>query len=76
NNIGNFSLVKRIEGKGAREIRIDRKEFKGAKGKTLEWSKIATFDVTLVDEATKAKLNLTSAEGRKVLKLIRLVDAP
>jgi hypothetical protein len=76
NNIGNFSLVKRIEGKGAREIRIDRKEFKGAKGKTLEWSKIATFDVTLVDEATKAKLNLTSAEGHNVLQMLRLVDAP
>jgi dienelactone hydrolase len=76
NNIGNFSLVKRIEGKGPREIRIDRTEFKGAKGNQLEWSKIATFDVTLVDESTKAKLILTSGDGPKVLQMIRLVDAP
>ena len=76
NNIGNFSLTKSIEGNGPREIRIDRKEFKGDKGKTLEWSKIATFDVTLVNEETKAKLDLTSADGHKVLQLIRLVEAP
>lgn len=75
NNMGNFSLTQSIEGNGPKEIRISRKEFKGDKGKTLEWAKIETFEVTLVDESTKAKLNLTSAEGHKVLQLIQLVDA-
>ena len=73
--MGNFSLTQSIEGNGPKEIRISRKEFKGDKGKTLEWAKIETFEVTLVDESTKAKLNLTSAEGHKVLQLIQLVDA-
>jgi hypothetical protein len=63
-----------VEGEGARVIRIDRNEFKGPDGKTLEWSKIATFDVSIVDEATKAKLDLTSAGGHKVLQLIQLVE--
>jgi hypothetical protein len=68
---GSFSLTNRDS---AQVLRINRNEFKGAGGKTLEWSKIATFDVTLVDEATNTKLDLTSAEGRKALRLIRLVD--
>ena len=59
----------------ARVIRIRRNEFKGSLGKTLEWSKIATFDVSIVDEVTKAKLDLTSAEGHELLQLIQLVDA-
>lgn len=75
NNLGSFSSVKRVEGKGARVIRIDREEFEGLDGKTLEWSKIASFDVSIVDEATQAKLDLTSAEGHKVLQLIQLVES-
>lgn len=48
--------------------------FRGDDGKTLEWSKIATFEVTIIDEATNAKLDLTSPAGHAILHLIKLVD--
>ena len=76
NNLGDFSYAKRVSGDGAQEILIGREEFKGGNGKSLEWAKIATFEVTIVDEATKAKLDLTSKEGHEILKLIQLVEAP
>ena len=76
NNQGNFSCVKRVEGDGVAELLIGREEFKGAEGKTLEWSKVATFEVSIVDEATKSKLDLTSKEGHEILQRIELVDAP
>lgn len=73
-NLGDFTIARRIDGQGAQELIISREDFRGDAGKTLEWSKIATFEVTIMDESTKAKLDLTSPEGRAVLKRIRLVD--
>jgi hypothetical protein len=73
-NLGNFSYDKRFGGQGPREVVIGRDEFKSADGKVLEWSKIATFEITILDEETKAKLDLTSQEGHAVLQLIQLVD--
>lgn len=73
-NLGNFSYVKRVEGQGTQEIVISRDDFKSADSKTLEWSKIATFEITIVDEGTKAKLDLTSKAGHAVLQLIKMVD--
>ncbi len=73
-NLGNFSYVKRINGQGPQQIVIDRTDFKNADGKTLEWSKIATLEVTIVNEKTRDKLDLTSKEGHAVLQLIKLVD--
>ncbi len=73
-NFGNFSYAKRISGQGPQQIVIGREEFKSADGKTLEWSKIATFEVTIVDEETRHKLDLTSKEGHAVLRLIKMVD--
>ena len=75
NNLGSFSFVKRVDGEGERVVRIHREEFKGLDGTTLEWAKIATFEVSIVDAATGAKLNLTSSEGLDVLRQIRLIDA-
>ncbi|MAE40162.1 MAG: hypothetical protein CML07_04455 [Psychrobacter sp.] len=74
NNLGNFSFTKRVHGEGPQEIVIGRDDFKSTDGKTLEWAKIATFEITLVDEETKAKLDLTSQEGYAVLQAIMLVD--
>ena len=53
---------------------IGREDFKSADGKTLEWPKIATFEVTIFEEQTKQKLDLTSKAGHAVLRLIKLVD--
>jgi dienelactone hydrolase len=73
-NLGDFSYTKRIQGKGAQKIVIGRDEFKSANGKMLEWSKIATFEVTIVDEQTRGKIDLTSKQGHAVLQLIKLVE--
>lgn len=75
NNLGDFSFVKRVSGNTPQVIRILRDEFKGGKKKTLEWSKITNFDVTLLDQTTKTKLELASDEGRKILQRIELIDA-
>ena len=75
-NQGDFSYAKKVDGEGVQEILIGREDFKGAQGKTLEWSKIATFELAIVDEATRSKLVLTSKEGHEILKRIELVDAP
>jgi dienelactone hydrolase len=74
NNLGNFSFTKRVHGGGPQGIVIGRDDFKSTDGKTLEWSKIATFEITIVDEETKEKLDLTSKEGHAILQLIKMVD--
>lgn len=74
NNLGNFSYATRISGDEARELVISAAEFKSTDKKKLEWSKIATFEVTLIDETTRGKIDLTSPEGHAILKQIRLID--
>ena len=77
NDQGNFSLVKQVEGDDVQEIVIGREEFKHKdtnRATTLEWSKIATFEVTIVDQATQTKLDLASKQGHEILKRIDLVD--
>lgn len=73
-NLGNFSCVRSVQGQGVQEILISRHDFRSADGKTLEWSKIATFEITIVDEETRGKLDLTSKEGHAILQLIKMVD--
>jgi predicted esterase len=73
-NLGDFAFARRIDGQGAQEFVIRREEFRNDDGRTLEWSKIATFEVTIVDEATNAKLDLTTPAGHAILQLIQLVD--
>ncbi len=74
NNLGNFSYTTRIAGDQLRELVISAAEFKSADKKKLEWSKIATFEVTLIDDTTRGKIDLTSPEGHAILKQIRLID--
>ncbi|NNM31265.1 MAG: hypothetical protein HKO57_17265 [Akkermansiaceae bacterium] len=73
-NLGEFTFATRVQGQGPRQVVIDREDFKNADGKTLEWSKIATFEVSLVDAESKAKLDLTSSEGHAILQRIEMVD--
>lgn len=74
NNLGNFSYTTRIAGDQPKEIVISTAEFKSADKKKLDWSKIATFEVTLIDEKTRGKIDLTASEGHAILKQIRLID--
>lgn len=74
NDIGDFSFSKIIQGQDEQQILISRDDFKSAEGKVLEWSKIATFEITVIDLEAKSNLDLTTKEGQTVLKLIKLVD--
>ncbi len=74
NNLGNFSYATRIAGDQPRELVISAAEFKSADKKKLDWSKIATFEVTLIDEKTRGKIDLTTSDGHAILKQIRLID--
>lgn len=73
-NLGDFTFATRIHGQGPQEIIVSREDFRSPDGKTLEWSKIATFEVTLVDEANKSRIELASPDARAMLQLIKLVD--
>jgi hypothetical protein len=73
-NLGDFSFAKSISGDGPQELLIRREDFKSANNKTLEWSKIATFEVMIIDLESKEKLDLTSPKGHAVLQVIKLVD--
>lgn len=73
-NLGDFTFAKIISGNGPQELLIRREDFKSANNKTLEWSKIATFEVTIIDLESKEKLVLTSPMGHAVLRTIKLVD--
>ncbi len=71
---GDFTLTKQVSGSGLQEVVIRREDFQGPDGKTLQWAKIATFQVTLVDVEGKATLPLGSKEGQAYVQAIRLVD--
>ena len=76
NNLGNFTYNTKISGKGSQQVLIARKDFKGEKGKELEWAKIATFNVTLVDHTQRKAIKLTDPETHAILKRIELIDRP
>jgi predicted esterase len=73
-NLGDFSFTKLVQGQKPVEVLIDRSEFKSGGDKTLEWSKIATFTVTIVNTTNRQTVNLTSKEGQLILQGIKLVD--
>ena len=72
NNLGDFVYSKRIDGERPQEIVITRRDFKHQEGKTLEWAKIATFEVTLIDRETNQKVILTSKPGQEFIESINL----
>ena len=56
----------KISGKGPQQVLIARKDFKGEKDKELEWAKIATFNVTLVDHTQRKAIKLTDPETHAI----------
>jgi hypothetical protein len=52
---------------------LEAKDFKSKDKKTLEWSKISTFTISLTDAETKQRIKLGSPEGAQILKRIELV---
>jgi cephalosporin-C deacetylase-like acetyl esterase len=73
-NQGSFTLTKQVSGNGPQEVVIAREDFEGPDGKTLEWAKIGTLQVTLVDVQGKTTLELATASGQEYLRAIRLID--
>jgi hypothetical protein len=74
NNIGSFTYNTKVTGKGPQQVLINRQDFKGEKDKELEWSKIATFNVTLVDHTQRKAIKLTDPQTHTILKRIELID--
>ncbi|BCX49250.1 dipeptidylaminopeptidase/acylaminoacyl-peptidase- like protein [Haloferula helveola] len=71
---GSFTFTKPVDGKASRNVVVERKDFRGEDGETLEWANIVTFDVALIDRETREPVNLTSEHGRGILQRIELVD--
>jgi hypothetical protein len=76
NNLGSFTYNTKITGKGPQQILIKTTDFKGEKDKELEWAKIATFNVTLVDHTQRKAIRLTDPATHSILKRIELIDRP
>ena len=76
NNLGSFTYNTKITGKGPQQILIKTTDFKGEKDKKLEWAKIATFNVTLVDHTQRKAIRLTDPATHSILKRIELIDRP
>ena len=72
-DLGNFNYGTKISGRGPQTILLEAKDFKSKDKKTLEWSKISTFTISLTDAETKQRIKLGSPEGAKILKRIELV---
>jgi len=75
-----FYYLKVVEGDGPQNVVIDRRDIKwrpkGKKGvvNVLNWSKITRFSLSIYDVTAKSSIDLTSDEGRAVLKKIAMVD--
>ena len=72
-DMGSFSLSRFIEGNGPQDVVIDRHDFKSQDDKVLEWSRITRFYLSIADQASKAKIDLDSKEGREMLRSITMV---
>ena len=76
NNLGSFTYNTKVSGNGPQKVLIDRKDFQSEKKLELEWSKIATFNVTLVDLQKKGTVALTDPSNHSILQRIELIDRP
>jgi hypothetical protein len=74
NNIGTFTYHTKVSGKGPQKVLINRKDFKSEKDLELEWAKVSTFNVTLVDLKQKKAVRLTDPKTHSILKRIELID--
>ena len=74
NNLGTFTFNTKVTGKGPQQVLINRKDFKSEKDVELEWSKVSTFNVTLVDLKQRKALRLTDPKTNSILKRIELIE--
>ena len=74
NNIGDFSYSQKVRGQGPLEIIVPKEAFKTISDRKLEWSKIATFQISMIEEKTKKRIDLTSSGEDGYLKSIKFTD--
>ena len=74
NSQGDYVFTRAIRGEGEQEVLIARKDFKSEGDTQMDWNKIATFEMTLVDLESRQSIALASPEGQGYLKLIDLID--
>ena len=72
NNIGDFSYTQKIEGESHKEIIIPKEAFKSSSDQKIEWSKIATMEISMMNRENKQRINLTSSGEDGYLKSIKL----
>ena len=76
NNLGSFTYNTKVNGNRPQKILIKRKDFKSEKDLELEWSKISTFNVALIDLQKKASVPLTDPASHSILQKIEFIDLP
>ena len=73
-NQGDFVHQVGVEGDGIQTVLIHREDFEGPEGKTLEWAKIETFTLTLIDLSTGEAIKLYPDMAASYFEEILLVD--
>ncbi|MEC7978454.1 MAG: acetylxylan esterase [Planctomycetota bacterium] len=73
-NQGDFVYQVGVEGQGIQTVIIHRKDFAGPEDKTLEWAKIETFTLTLIDLSTGEAIKLYPDMAASYFEEIALVD--
>ena len=74
NNIGDFSYTQKVQGDGPKEIVIPKEAFKSSSDRKIEWSKIATMEVSMMNMENKQRISLTSSGEDGYLKSIKFTD--
>ena len=75
NNIGNFSHTQKVQGEGLKEIIVPKEAFKTSSDRKIEWSKIATMEISMMNMENKQRINLTSSGEDGYLKSIKFTDS-
>tara|TARA_B100001250_G_C19433622_1_gene628598 strand:- start:33 stop:560 length:528 start_codon:yes stop_codon:yes gene_type:complete len=74
NNIGDFSYTQKVQGDGPKEIILPKEAFKSSSDRKIEWSKIATMEISMMNMENKQRINLTSSGEDGYLKSIKFTD--
>ena len=74
NNIGDFSYTQNVQGDGPLEIIVPKEAFKTISDRKIEWSKIATMEISMMNMENKQRIILTSSGEDGYLKSIKFTD--
>ena len=75
NNIGGFSYTQKVQGNDPKEMVVTKEAFKSSSDQKIEWSKIATMEISMMNMENKQRINLTSSGEDGYLKSIKFTDS-